>query len=431
MRKRLTLLVTATTGLVLVVFVIPLGLIVQRFAAQTGSAEATTRAESLVAVVASADRGALRAAVEQLNAGQATPVTVFLPDGTQVGAPAPRTTAVLLAEHGRSVTIATGDGHEIALAVVGLSGGTAVVHTVVTNAQLTRGVGRAWLVLGLLALALLLVAVYVADRLARSMVRSIADVAQVSGQLAAGTLEARAVVSGPPEVQAVSAALNQLAGRIQDLIHQAREEVADLSHRLRTPLAALRMEVDMMVTGAAAADQAQRVAARVDGLERAVTALIRDARRRGDQSPHWCDATEVVRERVAFWSALADDEARQVTVELAAAGLPVRVPAAELSACLDALLGNVFTHTPPGTPFAVTLERLDGGARLRVVDRGTGFEGGGFEGSVDAVRRGASGAGSTGLGLDIARRVAHTSGGSFHVDSSADGVHVVLDLGAP
>jgi signal transduction histidine kinase len=424
MRRRLTLLVIATTGLVLVVFVIPLGLIVRRFEAERVTAEAVSGAETLVVLVGTADRTALQAAVDQLDAS-GNAVTVFLPDGTLLGEPASRTVAVRLAEHGRSVTVDTGGGREVALAVAGPSGGTAVVRTFVSGARLSAGVGRAWLLLGLLAVALLFVAVLVADRLAKGMVRSIAGVAAVSGSLAAGKLDTRAAPTGPPEVRAVSAALNHLAGRIQELVDQAREEVADLSHRLRTPLTALRMEVDVLADGVTAA-QAQRVAARVGDMEQAVTALIHDSRQRGEPTtPQLCDAATVVREQVDFWSPLAEDEGRGMAVDLAAAPLPVRTRAADLRACVDALLGNVFTHTPPGTPFTVSLEHHNGGARLRITDRGPGFA------DVDAVRRGVSGIGSSGLGLDIARRTAQASGGSFHVDSSKTGVRVVLDLVAP
>jgi signal transduction histidine kinase len=114
-----------------------------------------------------------------------------------------------------------------------------------------------------------------------------------------------------------------------------------------------------------------------------------------------------------------------MTVRLAEAPLTVGIRAPDLRACVDALLGNVFTHTPAGTPFAVTLAHHNGGARLQIMDRGPGID------DVDVARRGVSGAGSTGLGLDIARRTAHASGGSFHIDSSARGVRVMLDLAGP
>jgi signal transduction histidine kinase len=92
---------------------------------------------------------------------------------------------------------------------------------------------------------------------------------------------------------------------------------------------------------------------------------------------------------------------------------------------MDALLGNVFSHTPEGTAFAVTVSaRAERGVRLVVEDSGPGFP------AIDAVRRGTSGAGSTGLGLDIARRTARSSGGDLTVARSPDGgARVVVDLG--
>jgi signal transduction histidine kinase len=106
--------------------------------------------------------------------------------------------------------------------------------------------------------------------------------------------------------------------------------------------------------------------------------------------------------------------------------VPVGTGAAELAACLDALLGNVFAHTPEGTACAVDLAvRPGGGAILTVSDNGPGFTG------TDPVRRGASGAGSTGLGLDIARQTAEASGGALTVHSGPGGATVVVELGPP
>ncbi|MFD0599275.1 ATP-binding protein [Catellatospora coxensis] len=260
----------------------------------------------------------------------------------------------------------------------------------------------------------------VADRLARTVVGEITGLAEVSHRLADGALDARADVTGPPEVRAVAGALNHLAGRIQHLVRAEREAVADLSHRLRTPLTALRLEAEAL----ADPQEAQRIGDQVAAVNQAVTDLIDGARRRGS-GPASCDAAEVVAERVAFWQVLAEDEQRALAVESAAGPLPVGVGRADLSACLDALLGNVFSHTPPGTAFTVRLTARPGGAVLTVADEGPGFRGG------DPTRRGASGAGSSGLGLDIARQTAEACGGRLTVgDATPRGALVTVELGA-
>ncbi len=415
MRKRLAVLVTAAMTLVLVAFLVPLAILLRSVTADRAVTAATAKAQSLTSLVATSGEAALRPAVDQLNTTAGHPVTVFLPDGVVLGAPTPRTPGVALAAaQGSSLTVEDAGGREILVAVQGLPRGTAVVRAFVDRAELTRGLGAAWFVLAGLGVVLLALGVFVADRLARSIVRPVHELAAVSRRLAEGDLDARARPGGPGEVRSVAAALNLLAARIRELVRQEREAVADISHRLRTPLTVLRLDAESLRDPA----EAERITGHAESLERQVTALIDQARAR-DSAPGSCDAAAVVRERAGFWSVLAQDQDRAVTVSLDDGPLPVAVGEAELAACLDALLGNVFAHTPEGTAYAIRLAATPDGARLEVSDEGPGF---------DEVSRGASGAGSTGLGLDIARQTARASGGTFTV-TRGPGARIVLDLG--
>ncbi|MEU7785684.1 HAMP domain-containing sensor histidine kinase [Amycolatopsis sp. NPDC049159] len=439
MRKRLAVLVAAAMSLVLVAFLVPLAILLQSVTADRAVTAATAKAQSLTSLVATAGTAALRPAVDQLNTacdnrGSAPgrglrhpeppnecgghPVTVFLPDGTVLGAPGPRTPGVTLAAaQGSSLTVEGDDGREILVAVQGLPRGTAVVRAFVDRAELTRGLGAAWLVLAGLGVLLLALGVFVADRLARSIVRPVHELAAVSRRLADGDLDARARPGGPGEVRSVAAALNLLAARIRDLVRQEREAVADISHRLRTPLTVLRLDAEALRDP----EEADRITGHAESLERQVTALIDQARAR-DAAPGACDAALVVRERADFWAVLAQDQDRAVTVAIDPGPLPVAVGEPELAACLDALLGNIFAHTPEGTAYAIRLSAAPAGARLEVSDEGPGF---------DEVPRGESGAGSTGLGLDIARQTARASGGTFSVTRARPhGVRIALELGA-
>ncbi|MFI6338793.1 sensor histidine kinase [Streptomyces sp. NPDC050535] len=424
MRRRLTLLVAATMCLALLAFVVPLALLLRTVAQDRAVVTASADAQSLVSLVGTADLDTLRFSVEHMAAGSRAPITVFLPDGEVLGTPASRTSAVLLAARaGVSRTVERSDGREIVIAVLGRPDGTAVIRAFVPAAELTRGVARAWLVLVGLGVAALLLGLLVADRLSRALVGPIGELSAVSHRLARADLTARARPVGPPELREVAGALNHLADRIQELLREEREQVADLSHRLRAPLTSLRLEAESLSDA-----DAPRIAARVDAMERAVTGLISQARhRRETDVDATCEATTSLRDRVAFWTVLAEDTGRAVTLDVSASGpLHVGVPADELAAALDALLGNVFAHTPDGTAFAVTLEpRAGGGGLLTVADEGPGL-------SADLVRRGASRGGSTGLGLDIARRVAQSSGGRLDLATGpAGGARVTLELGPP
>jgi signal transduction histidine kinase len=426
MRLRVSLLVVATSSLVLVSFLVPLALVLRTLAADRAVSAATAEAQSMAPLVTTLAISNLRLTVDQVNAETSTPVTVFLPSGTQLGQPAPVSAAVRLARNGRSFSAEAPGGEQVLVAVEGLAGGSAVIRTFVPDSVLRHGVTRAWLLLGGVGLLLLVLSVLVADQLARSLVRPLTALARASDRLAAGDLSARAAVAGPPEVRRAGAGLNRLAVRIGELLAHERETVADLSHRLRTPLTALRIDAESLRDGA----EMERLMADVASVERTVSEIIREARRPGKEGGSaqvMCDAARVIAERAAFWRPLAEDQDRWMALEVAPGPVPVLAAADDLATCADILLGNVFAHTPEGAAFAVRLSRrAAGGAWLVVADDGPGFS------EADPTRRGHSSGGSTGLGLDIARRIAETSGGTLIIGRSASGGgSVTLGLGSP
>lgn len=423
MKLRLSLLVLAISSLILVSFLLPLALLLRTFAADRATSSATARAEWLEPLVATLSPADLRLTLARVNAqNPAEPTTVFLPGGEVLGATAERSAAVLQSRRGSSFTDRVPGGEEVLVAVQGLPSGTAVIQTFVPATTLAQGVAQAWLLLGLIGAGLLVLSVAVSAQLARSMLVPLAAVAAASELLADGDLSARAPADGPPEVRQVSNGLNRLAARIGELLAHERETLADLSHRLRTPLTALRIDAESLSDEA---EMAQLISD-VDALTRTLNEIITQARRPSASTGRVaCDAAEIVDERTAFWRALAEDQDRYMSVQIGADWLPVGVPAQDLATCVDILLENVFSHTPEGASFGVRLTpRANGGAWLMVADEGPGF------GTGYPARRGTSGAGSTGLGLDIAKRIAEASGGSLTIGRSPrGGAAVTLALG--
>src|SRR5699024_6308722 len=145
----------------------------------------------------------LELSVQQANAEGRFPVTVFR-ENAQFGAESARTPAVRLAERGRSLTVNTGRGVEVVVSVAGAGGEMAVIRSAVSEAELARGVHRAWLLLAGLGVALSALSVLVADRMARGLVRPTRELAGVSNRLAAGELDARSAVESPREIHEVS-----------------------------------------------------------------------------------------------------------------------------------------------------------------------------------------------------------------------------------
>jgi signal transduction histidine kinase len=160
-------------------------------------------------------------------------------------------------------------------------------------------------------------------------------------------------------------------------------------------------------------------------MQEAVDGMILEVRR-GTTGSRVVDFSEVVSTRLVFWRVLAAEQERSVIEMVAAGPLMVRAATDEVGSVLDALIGNVMTHTPPGTPFEVRLNEDDGRAALIIGDAGPGFPPG-----LDPAWRGVSGAGSTGLGLDIARKLAEKTGGSMRLSRSPLGgaqIELKLDL---
>lgn len=359
MRWALVKVAMAATAMVVVAFAIPLGLVIKEMASDRAFAGAERNAAALAPTLSiTTERLPLEKAVASTPAGAAGRVAVHVPASGEPGSRATeighRRAAGKDIEAARRQAVITGvPGGSALLQPTALpTGKIAVVEVYVPEDEVTNGVGTSWLVLAGVGAALVVGSVAVADRLGARMVRPAQRLARAAHDLGEGRLSVRVREEGPTELRSVAAAFNSMADQVVRLLDNERELAADLSHRLRTPLTVLRLNAASLGDGPAA----EQTRAAVEKLEREVDTIIRTAREQRPQTQGrpgagaGCDASEVIRERMAFWSALAEDEGR--TVRLAGVDRTVRIPVArsELAAALDALLGNVFRHTPVGTP---------------------------------------------------------------------------------
>lgn len=416
MRRRLALIVFAVTAMVTVAFLVPLAAVVRVVAEDRAVSAADQEARSLAGVLAAVRGPADAAAVlEQLNAGSELRAAVFEADGTRSGAAVKATGGELSAARGgHAFTASSASTRRVFVPVRNADGTVTVAVVEVPDTLLRRGVLRSWTVLGVVGALLVLLGVALADRLARSTVASIEELGRVTERLQLGDLDARVHPNGPGEVVEVGRAVNELAERIGELLATEREAAADLSHRLRTPLTALQLEAD----GLRSTADRRRLGAAVQQLAEAVTEVIREARepRRHQAAAAVTDLGVAVTARLAFWSVLADDQGREWSCSVPERAVPVAVAPSELTAAVDALVTNVFAHTPEATGFRVLVsEDVGEGPTLVVEDDGSGVL------VRDAPARGRSATGSTGLGLDIVRRTAERSGGGLVITRSASG----------
>ncbi len=435
MRRRILLLSVGMTTLVVLAFAVPLIILLRTSTANEAKDQARYRAEAAAYYVGDANHTAddITAYIDGLTNNGPGTISVRLPDGTTLGKPPPGGVPApkpLPAgyndgdDDGRRGPPTVGDadyrevGGGMAVDVaVGTPAGPASVCLFLTADELYAGLVPRVLILIGVSLLVLLLSIVGAELVSRRLARPLEETAGTAERLAKGDMGARAPTTGPAEVAKVGAALNRLADRIDEVIAVEREAVADLSHRLRTPLTALRLQVEALPDR----ESAEELNTQVTSLERTLTAVISAARRpqREGRVPH-CDAVEVTRSRAAFWEPLFEDQGRELSLDLPTPPAMVRSSAEDLAAALDALVENVVAHTPDGTPARITLTREQNGVRIVVADKGPGIP-------LGAGERGRSDRGSTGLGLDIARRCAEAAGGDLTIHRN----EVVLTLATP
>ncbi|MEN8233362.1 MAG: HAMP domain-containing sensor histidine kinase [Actinomycetota bacterium] len=435
MRRRLALLSLAVSSLVVVAFLVPLGILMRNQAENSALTRGERFSQSVAASLAVAGSSETGPGVSPELAtmvfdafGGPSSTSVIFPDGEVVGMPTEISPNIERAQAGAAFTARVPGGAEVLVPVLAAdspaSEDTVVVRTFVSDAELTEGVIQAWAMITALGIFLIAVAMAAADRLGQSIVRPVTELSRAAHQLGGGDLDTRVEPAGPEEIAEVGEAFNILAGRLDDLLEAERESVADLSHRLRTPLTALRLQAETV----ADREDAAALLADIDQLEVAVDTMIAEARREsgGADTTMTADVGEVVAHRSAFWQVLADEQGRATSLIIDPGEHRAPVPPDELGALIDVLIENVFGHTPQGAGYRIRVRSLSGGrSELSVEDSGPGFE------ALSAVRRGQSTSGSTGLGLDIVARTAERSGGSVRIGEAASGGALVSVVFGP
>jgi signal transduction histidine kinase len=312
-----------------------------------------------------------------------------------------------------------------------------VVGAMVTVSPLDSMRGRllrAWALLLALVLAALVACFYIANRLAGWLLRPVGILDAAANEVATGRLDARvASEMGPPELRQLAASFNDMADNVQTSLEQQRAFVADASHQLRNPLAALLLRLDdlalrvpteLLSDASQAVDEGRQL---VDILERLLE-LAKAENAGGTTGP--CDVVALVEQRLRTWQPIAD--VRRITLFCQApAELTTWTDASAASGALDVVIDNALKFSPEGGSVDVRISADADHVTVQVHDSGPGL-------SPDELSRvgsrfwrspGQQNAAGFGLGLSIARALLERSGGLLEFSSHVNGgliAHVVL-----
>lgn len=302
--------------------------------------------------------------------------------------------------------------------------GTRVSGVVLLRASVTAAasdVGAAWSAIAAGAMVVAALFVLLAVLLSRWMVRPLVELETGVLAVAGGRRAQVPERSGPRELRSLAASVNRMSDAVVESANQQQRLVADTSHQLRNPMAALRLRLDLLGTEVENRPAYEATVAEVERLERILDGLLALATAestatrlaaRADDEP--ADLAAVVAERVDAWRLSADEAgATLVPCEVHTEPLLVRTPESELAQILDVLLDNAVHHAGQGATITAAWESTSDSVTLIVADDGPGLPPEDLARATERFwRAGGDGAPrGTGLGLAIAREQTRARGG--------------------
>jgi signal transduction histidine kinase len=421
LRRRVRGAILLATAGALVVFAVPMAVVVRSVYLQQAEAELEREAQRVLAQLP--DQQALSGARLPDPIDAYVRLAAYDVDGRRVGGSGPSLSplAALTATRGSGETAREGD--DLATFVPAADEGTkGAIRAALPSATLSARYYRAWALMGVLAVGVLVLAWWAAGRLARRLSLPIEELAGSAEALGRGGFALHVPRSGVTEVDVVGSVLEESGRRLGDRFARERAFSADASHQLRTPITALRLTLE----GAAAdpgvdPDKLTREAlTQVDRLESTVEDLLALARDLpGPAGPVW--VADVVRTLEPLYGDPLRAQGRDLVVDVHGPVPAADFPETALRQVLDVLVDNALVH---GEGIVTVRVRSSGtGVAVDVADQGRLPEG-----DPDRMfRRRSPDARRTGIGLALARSLAEADGARLLAGTGPDG-HTVLTL---
>ncbi|MFF9511312.1 sensor histidine kinase [Streptomyces sp. NPDC014724] len=276
---------------------------------------------------------------------------------------------------------------------------------------------RGWLLIAAGEVVAMLVAVGAAIRLTGWVLLPVRTLDAATHDIASGRMRSRVAASGgPPELRRLARSFNEMADNVENVLEQQRAFVADASHQLRNPLAALLLRIELLALElpegneeiASVRTEGKRLAQVLDDLLDLALAEHAGADLR------LTDIGALTAERVASWRPVAEERGVALRADGSAAVTAWADPIA-LSSALDAIIDNALKFTPADEEVRVTVASGRDDVTVVVADRGPGLTAQERERVGDRFWRSTrhQNVQGSGLGLSIAQALLAAGGGSL------------------
>ncbi len=405
MKRRILVSIVAVSAIALVILGVPLGIAVQRLYRN----EEIVRLEREAAQATRSIDPALATAgdpIELSSGSRELALAFYGVDGVRAAGRGPTRAdqVVRAALRGKASDTHSANGLTVSVPVSRSEEVVGAVRAAAPTWVVTDRVHRAWLLMALIGLGAVSAAALIGGWLSRRLTVPLEGLARDARRLGNGDFATRARRSGVRELDDVATALDGTASRLGTLVERERRFSSDASHQLRTPIAAVRLQLesallDHHADSAAAIGAALR---ELDRLEQTVEDLLALARERHhDVAPLALRA--VLDDVESDWRGRLAATGRPIVVR-ADQGLPlVHASRAATRQILDVLVDNASRHG--AGEVLVSARRTERGVVVEVADEGPGIDG-----DADAIWARGNGGGH-GIGLSLARSLAETDGG--------------------
>ncbi|MFJ3975391.1 ATP-binding protein [Streptomyces sp. NPDC090021] len=315
------------------------------------------------------------------------------------------------------------NGKLLVASPVVLDGDVVAVVATESPTDLMRGrILRGWLLIAGGLAAAMLVAFGAALRLTSWVLKPVQTLDAAAHGIATGRMNSRvAAASGPPELQRLAHSFNEMADNVEEALEQQRAFVADASHQLRNPLAALLLRIELLALELPEGNE-EIASVRTEGkrLTQVLDDLLDLALAEHTSAEiSLTDIGALATERIAAWRPYADEKGVRLTGTGRSAVTGWADPIA-LSSALDAVIDNALKFTPAGEEVEVSVAAEDRSVRVVVADRGPGLTEEELQRVGDRFWRSGrhQNVKGSGLGLSISRALLAGGGGSLSYETN-------------
>ncbi|HZR15194.1 MAG TPA: HAMP domain-containing sensor histidine kinase [Acidimicrobiia bacterium] len=413
MTRRITTAIVSVVIVVVVLFGTPLAIAVRRLYHDSELDKLERKAAAATRQVP--DSVLTHHAPIRLRAPHGVKLAVYDPSGVRIAGEGPLHAdgAVLSALHGRDVD-RTGSGQLVsAVPIENDATVIAVMRAATSDAAMQWRIHRAWLLMGALAVVTIAIGMVVARRRARHVAAPLDELAAAAQRVGEGDFSVHFARAGIEELDRLAEVLEHSTQRLEELLVRERTFSRNASHQLRTPLAALRVQLEgALLQGTDDDETLLEAIVQIDRLEATIEDLLSLARGAGVATRLDVDA-------------LLGDIARTWGPPLAAAGrnlemrvdegLPdVRAEQGAIRQILDVLVSNALEHGAGDV--GVRARRVGDGLALDVADEGPGTSAASLRQVQHREPASVHKGGHKGIGMSIAYALAETQGARIVLD---------------